>query len=122
MLIGYIWYSPKLFGKKWMKLSNISYRNIKLFGKVQIRHIYIYFLISFFIAYVLSVFLDYLGSTTISDGAQVSLWIWLGFIFTNSISDYIFPKKIKSLEMFFIDNGYVLTGLLVMGMILAVWR
>ena len=122
MLIGYLWYSPYIFGKKWAQLSGISRRNKSMFGRILSRYILIYFLISFFTAYILANFSDYLGIMTIGEGAQLGLWIWFGFVATTVLYDYIYPKKSASWTLYFIDTGYILAGLMVMAMILAVWR
>ena len=87
MLIGYLWYSPYIFGKKWAQLSGISRRNKSMFGRILSRYILIYFLISFFTAYILANFSDYLGTMTIGEGAQLGLWIWFGFIATTVLYD-----------------------------------
>jgi len=122
MLIGYVWYSQKFFGKKWEELSGLNRKGENLFARAKIKQIPIYFLLSFFTAHIFFIFSDYFGTTTIGEGAQLGLWIWFGFVLTNSIYEFIFPKKTKSWELFFINNFYILTNLIVMGMILAIWR
>jgi len=122
MLIGYLWYSRAIFGKEWLKLSGISKRNLNMFGRVSSRYILIYFLVSFFTAYILAIFSDYIGTKTVSEGIQLGLWIWLGFIVTTSVYDYIYPRKSASWKLYFIDTGYILTSFIIMAMILAVWR
>lgn len=111
LLIGFVWYSPWLFGKYWKKLSGFGeeYRRGKLAPLWA-------FLISLVTAYILGFFVVFLGVTTVTDGMFVGFLIWFGFIATTLISKMIWNRA--PFKLFLIEAGYRLLGFLVMGGIL----
>ncbi len=115
MIIGMIWYSPFIFGKKWMKASGKKMKDMKGAGKAHV----IMFIASIVAAYVLAYVVKYAGSTTIIDGALTGLIVWIGFIATSTAAIYLFEGRPKAL--YFMYNGYQLISFIVMGALLAVW-
>ena len=114
MIVGSIWYGP-LFGKAWMKLVGISKDDVK---KSEMPKLYgIMFVGALVEAYVLSHFIHYAGAYTLVLGAKTGLWAWLGFVATVMIGNYMFSKK--PIKLFYIDAGYALVNLMVMGAIIA---
>lgn len=109
MIIGFVWYSKWLFGKSWMKMADVSEKEIKkdrlapLWGLVN----------SLVIAYFLALFEGYLKVTTVSDGVFVGFCAWLGFSATTQIGQWIWEKK--PYQLFFIHTGAKLLSFLVMG-------
>ncbi len=109
MVIGFLWYSKWLFGDAWLKLQGRKGEEMKggqlslLWGVIN----------SLVIAYFLAFFQGCLGVTTVSDGVFVGFCIWLGFVATTQISSVIWGGR--SLRLFFLDTGYKLLSLLVMG-------
>ena len=115
--LGALWYSPVLFGKMYMKMSEIRP------GKKphpNVTRSYIFgFLSTLVMSYVLAHFIDYAGATTAVDGAIAGLWLWLGFIATVTLGSVLWENK--SFKMYVLNNTYNLVSLLLMGAILAVW-
>ena len=120
MVVGSLWYGP-LFGKVWMKPMGwdpnqpMSPEKRKAGNKAMMWMIPV----SLLTAYVLAHFVDYTASITWAEGAQAGFWIWLGFQFTLLLQSVIFEGKKK--EAFYVNAGYQLVTLAVMGAILAVW-
>lgn len=118
MVIGAIWYSV-LFGKKWMELMDIGPKRMEEL-KQKARWSYVWnFLALLVMAFVLAHIVDYTGATTWTAGMQAGFWLWLGFIATVSLGAVLWEGK--SWSLYFINAGYHLVELLVMGGILAVW-
>lgn len=114
MVTGSIWYGP-LFGKDWMKLSGLKKDDVK---KSEMPKLYgIMFLGSLVEAYILSMFIHYGGAYTLLNGIKTGVWAWLGFVGTVMLGNYLFARK--PLKLYFIDAGYALVNLVVMGAILA---
>lgn len=110
--VGFLWFSPFLFGKKWMKLVGISEMkndNKLVYG--------VTFIMSFITAYVLSVFIQFAQATTVLDGVLVGVLVWLGFIIPTSVNQVLFEKKSK--ELWLLNIGHFLTIFVVMAIILS---
>ena len=121
MALGSLWWSPMMFGKSWMKLSGLNEAVVKATSRSKMVRLYTVNLASaLLMAYVLAHFVAYTNSTTVFTGARTGFWIWLGFIFTTTLGDYLFSGR--SLKLHAINYGFYLIGLVGMGMILAVWH
>ena len=122
-LLGWLWYSPMLFGKQWMKmmgfdkLSKAQQADMKKKMGVSI---FMGIVTSFVIAYILAHFVAYTGSTTIGMGMQTGFWIWLGFIATTMMGTVLWEGK--PWKLYFINVGYYLVSFHIMGAILAAWK
>lgn len=119
MLIGFLWYSPMLFGKQWMKLMGLTEQDMEK-SKNDMGRVY---LLSFFgsltMAYVLANLLSFLGVTKVMLGMQVAFWAWLGFIATTMLSGVLFEGK--KVELYLLNIGYHLVSLLAMASVLVSW-
>lgn len=118
MVIGALWYSPVLFAKPWMKLIGKKEADMNMKGAQK------YYLITFVgalvMAYILAHFIIYTNSMNWMKGAQTGFWVWLGFVATTQLPDYLFAGR--PLKLYAINSGYYFVSLLLMGALLAVWR
>ena len=116
-IIGAIWYGV-IFGKSWSKMTGVSeikpdIQNV-LFGLLGA------FLTSYILACVI-VFANFFMKTSgITGGLICGFLNWLGFIAPVTIGSVTYEKKPWAL--WFINNGYWLLSLLIMGSILSVWK
>jgi hypothetical protein len=118
MVIGWVWYTPSVFGNIWMRSTGKRMEDInKSDGNRAMAGMVIVALIE---AYALAHFIQYMGVTSISAAVLLAFWIWLGFIATVSASGFLFEGKPKS--WWLITNGYQLVTLIIMACILAVWH
>ena len=119
MIVGAIWYAPPVFGKMWMKLTGISQKEIDA-QKKQMPKTYIFaFVGALIMAYILAILLSLTGVVSLLDGLQVGFLAWLGFIATSSLSLVLFERRRQ--ELYLLNSGYNLVGILVMSAILALW-
>jgi len=114
MVVGFLWYSKALFGKKWIQAAGISDSEMKGAGKAYIWS----FVGAILMALVLSVFVGY-GASDTWTGIQIGFWVWLGFIMPVGLSSVLFEKTKTTL--FWINMGYYLAVLAINGAILANW-
>ncbi|PIR41109.1 MAG: hypothetical protein COV31_03130 [Candidatus Yanofskybacteria bacterium CG10_big_fil_rev_8_21_14_0_10_46_23] len=113
--LGALWYSPVLFGKKWMKLSGMSMDSAKGAGKGYA----IGFIIKLVELYVLAYFVQMLGKNDFWGGAELGFWVWLGFVGTYSLGATLWERKPGAL--WWLNNIYNVIGLVIAGGILAIW-
>jgi hypothetical protein len=89
MGLGFLWFSPLLFGKKWMKLMKLSEKDSSNVGQSMV-----YELINTFVfVYVLAVLLEIVKPTTLQDALQFGFLLWLGLVVTMEMSAVIWAKK-----------------------------
>ncbi len=120
MVIGGLWYSPILFGKLWMKLSNITKKQIEEAKKKGMSKSYIVmFIATLVMSYILAHFVDYVEATTVIEAIQLAFWVWLGFIVTVLISSVLWEGK--PTKLFLLNIFHYLVTLGVMSIILTLW-
>lgn len=117
MVIGYIWYMMPVFGRTWMQLIGKQEADLKKAAGPAMGFMVV---LSLLTAYILAHFVVYANASTWMDGAITGFWAWLGFGFTTIASMNIYAQRPWKLT--FIDAGYRLVSLVVMGGILAAWK
>ncbi len=116
MVLGFLWYSPMLFGNTWMKLTGITKKDMTAKKKQMPVTYGGMFITALITAYVLAHILYFSGAQTVSMGLQGGFWVWLGFVATVLFGSVLFEGK--PIKLFFINAGYHLVNLLAMGVIL----
>ena len=117
MLVGMIWYSPNVFGNKWMALAGISKKKMKESKeKGMAKQMVTGFVSQLVMACVLSIFLAYSGAASIPAALVVVFILWLGMIATTQIGSVLWEGK--SFELFFLNTLHSLVALAVMAIAL----
>ena len=120
-VLGGIWYSPILFGNKFIEIMRWSPEQI---ARIQAEgaglQLALAFVGSLVAAYVLAHLVRYTSAESAGEGAKTGLWLWLGFIVTSNLNTVFF--EFRPLGLYLINIGYHLAALLAMGALLAVWR
>ncbi len=115
-VIGGIWYSPALFGKAWMKENGLSLEQIQKSNKGKV---YGWALVlSLIMAVNLAMFLGNSSiqlSTGLLYGFLTGLWIFCGIAIVG-----LFEQK--TARYIFINGGYMLVALTLMGGIIGIWK
>ncbi len=119
MIVGSLWYGP-LFGKTWMKLSEISKQKLDQMKKKAMSKTYLLaFIGSIFMAYVLAGVLGLTGVHTFGPTLLVAFWVWLGFIATETLHGVLWEGK--PWGMFWLHGIGQLVNIAVMALIIASW-
>ncbi len=113
MALGALWYSPALFGKSWMALTQ------KRMAGSQ-RAYALTFVGSLLMAYAVARIVWYAQAHSVIAGALIGLLTWIGFVATTHASNYLFEGK--SFSLYSLNTGYHLVALIIMGALLAVWK
>src|SRR5438445_8832628 len=116
-VIGFIWYSPMVFGKRWQKLSGIDAKKMNEMKKDMPMRYIGGIVTSFIMAWVLAIIIqDYAHATMTSTGALIGFWVWLGFFATASLGMFLWEGK--SIDLWTLNNVLHLIVLIVMGAII----
>jgi hypothetical protein len=120
-VLGGIWYSPVLFGNKFIELIGWSPEQL---ARVQAEgagaQLALAFVGSLVATYVLAHLVRYTSAEDATAGAKTGLWLWLGFIVTTNLNTVFF--EFRPLGLYLINIGYHLVAFVAMGALLAVWR
>lgn len=120
-MLGGLWYSPVLFGNKFLEVINWSPEKVQeISNQSHMKDFAFAFLTSLVLVYVLAHFVQYAKATTAMAGIQTAFWLWLGFVVTTQAATVIFEQR--PLGLYLINIGYQLVGGSLAGVILAVWR
>jgi hypothetical protein len=109
---GAVWYSPMLFGNKWVQLGKIQIDTDKMYSAM-INGL----IVSLIMAGMMACFMYRFQINTVMGGAAFGFELWLGFVATVTSYSLIYENRPK--ELYLLNNGYNLIGMVLMGMILS---
>ncbi len=127
-MLGALWYSPVMFANAWVKGMGLTDEQIKEMKEKGpgAKPFIISFLGGLVMAFVTAHIVDFMkvvfgdsGMSNLAIGLTTGFWLWLGYIATYSLNTVAYEDK--SWQFYFINNGYQLVGLFVIGAILSVW-
>lgn len=122
MGLGFLWYSPMVLGKVWMKEHGFTSESLKKAQKEMGKLYGVSFVLSLVMAYVLFHVMvmseNFFHYSMLSTGMTSAFWMWLGFIMPVQATATIFSDK-KNWKLFGIDSGYQLVSVVAMGVVLA---
>lgn len=117
MAIGFLWYSPAVLGKQWMKEKGLTSEKLKKeqkeMGKWYIFTFILALITAYVLAHVISLSMNFFNYPKVQTGLTSAFWMWFGFVMPVQASATIFGNK--NWKLFGIDTGYQLVSLLVMG-------
>ena len=120
-ILGGLWYSPLLFGNKFIQLINWTPEQLRqVESQSHTKELVLAFVMSLVLVYILAHFVNYTKATSALGGIQTAFWIWLGFVVTTQAPTVIFEGR--SFGLFAINVAYQLVGCVLAGAILAIWR
>ena len=120
-ILGGLWYSPLLFGNKFLQIINLSAQQLQqMENQSHVKELIIAFACSLVLVYILAHFVQYTNATTVGGGIQTAFWLWLGFIVTTQLQMVLFERR--PLGLFLINVSYQFVACALAGAILAVWR
>jgi hypothetical protein len=118
MPIGYVWYSPWLFAKPWMKYNNIHHMQMKKSPGI------FPFAISLFSAIVLAFYIsflvDYMEIQTLQGAWRAAFLGWFAFDFVPGWMRQLFDKR--PFELLMINSGHAAANVLVITWVLMLMR
>lgn len=116
MVVGTIWYMPKVFGNMWEKLAKIDKKNPANPAVA----IGITLIVSFFSAYVLAhvAYLSnsFFGNSFLQDSLTTAFWVWLGFTAARFITHDAFENRPRQLTL--LNISHELVTFMVVGLVI----
>jgi hypothetical protein len=124
MAIGFLWYSPTMFAKPWMKLMGYTAEGLKKeqkqMGKFYAVSAVVAFISAYVLAHVMALSMNFYNYPPVMTGVTTAFWSWLGFVMPVQLTDQIFGSK--KWKLFAINTGYQLASLLAMGVVIGLMR
>ena len=119
-VLGWLWYSPLLFYKPWMRLRGMDPAAAMAGAKMPVGKLVIELLRCFVLAYIIARFVAHLGVSSWMGAVHFGFFVWLGFpviILTGSVLWENIPWKVAA-----IHAGDWLVKMLVIPIIVTVMR
>lgn len=120
MVVGSIWYTPKVFGDYWMKKSGITPSGN---ARDAIRPILVSLLVSFVTAWVLAgaawIAFDFYSGSFLLNTLLTAAILWAGFTAARFVTHDQFDGRPVGLTV--LNSAHELVTLLVMALIIGVW-
>jgi len=123
MVVGFVWYSPLLFARRWTMLMGYDPDDKAKVAEMQK---------SAGPSYMLSLVASVLSAAVLGKiiviatihrplyGIKMGLAVWLGFVTTVQLTSALFMRQ--PARLYAINTGYQLVCYVVMGAIMAAWR
>jgi hypothetical protein len=119
--LGWLWYSPVLFAKAWMKEMNFTKEQVQCMKSTRSALTLAgAFLITLISTTVLAFFINEHHIEGPLGGLKMGLLLGVGFVATRQTVNSLF--QMKSLKLYLIVVGYDIFLFAVQGAILGVWR
>jgi hypothetical protein len=120
-VLSWIWYSPLLFAKPWMKALGIDEKHeMSEAEKRKMSFLFISGIVSSFLfVSVLMIIINSLQITDFIKGMLAGFIVWIGFVVTHSLNTLWEGRKLKVL---IINNGLFCLTYILFGGIIAIWQ
>ncbi len=119
MVVGAVWYTPKVFGNYWMKQSGIEPDS----GAPFLRPMIVTVLVSFVTAWVLAgaafISYEFYGGSFLWNAVLTAVILWAGFTAARFITHDQFDRRPAGLTV--LNCAHELVTLVIMGVIIGVW-
>jgi sterol desaturase/sphingolipid hydroxylase (fatty acid hydroxylase superfamily) len=118
MVIGGVWFSPKVFFKQWWKAVGKTDEDMQNMQKASSASMMATWGGTMLASVVQAIFMGFMtntmGATDWSSGAMAGFWLWLGFLAPASLTNKLFADRAPA---WFYEAGNHLVTFLVMGAI-----
>ena len=112
MLVGFVWYHPKVLGDTWMRLigkSSVELGNPKSGYALT-------FVAALVLSWTLAEVLKFSAATTLPGALKMAFIVWLGFVASTSLTNAIFAGKKRNLYL--LEQGHHLVSMLAAAVVL----
>jgi len=117
MVVGSVWYMPKVFGNTWMRLARVDMDKVKkgswtpIIGAVVLSALTAYIL-----AHVSFLAHQFFGNSFLYDSLSTAFWLWLGFGAARLLTHQLFEMRSSKLHV--INAAHEFVTIMLMGLII----
>ncbi|MEP7162178.1 MAG: DUF1761 domain-containing protein [Candidatus Moraniibacteriota bacterium] len=118
MVLGWLWYSPTLFGKQWADLMGWPLEDKAAWEARQRGMAKVYaitFGMALLVSYTVNGLLSALDVFTAGEAIQIAVFLWIGLVGATSLSSILFERR--PVKLWAIDAGYILASFILIGLI-----
>lgn len=120
MVVGSIWYTPRVFGKYWMRVTGVTPSDRAADAVIPI---VVTLLVSFITAWVLAgaafISQDFYGGSFLVNSLITALVLWAGFTAARFVTHDAFDKRPSGLTI--LNISHELVTIVIMALIIGVW-
>ena len=120
MVVGSIWYTPKVFGNYWMKAANVTPSGN---ASDAIRPIILTVVVSFVTAWVLAgaayIAWQFYGGSFLANSVVTTIILWAGFTAARFVTHDAFDGRPARLTV--LNVAHELVTLVVMALLIGIW-
>lgn len=116
VVIGFVWYHPKVFGSAWVRLTNLSPEAVEKGKKRMPLMAFFGLLASMLVAYVMNYFGIAWGVYDVIGAIELGFWLWAGFIAPTMLGIVLWEQK--SFKLYLVNSLYWLVSFIAMAIIL----
>lgn len=118
LILGFLWYTPVLFGRPWMKAVGLKKDDIK--PKDMIKGYLINLAAAFIQTLVMAILIVNTGTKGIIQGLYIGMAVGAGIVATTIFTNDAYEGRPLSLSL--INGGYRLVYFIIIGGILGTWQ
>jgi Protein of unknown function (DUF1761) len=120
MVVGSVWYTPAVFGKRWKKLVGMTdEKAAKGAGKAIAITVVVSLISAYILAHVTYLSNAYFGNEFLQDALTTSFWAWLGFVAARIITHDAFEQRPTELTV--MNVGHEFVTFMIMGLIIGLF-
>jgi hypothetical protein len=121
MVVGSIWYMPRVFGNRWSKLARVKLKDMganpaKAYGLTFVASL----LTAFVLAHISFIANKFYGNGFMYDTLMTAFWMWLGFTATRILVHDLFENRTSQLTLLTVSHELV--TILVMAVIIGAFK
>lgn len=116
VLIGWVWYHPKVFGSAWMRMSGVTPEMAERGKKRMPLMALIGLLAAMLAAWVMNYVGILLGVYDIVGAVVLGFWCWVGFVAPTMLGIVLWEQK--PLQLYFINSLYWLVTFVAIAVVL----
>ena len=117
-MLGGVWFT--VFKSAWLLGVGRTVEELMATGISPILTYGIAILTTLILAIFLSWIIQATGPQTLTRGITVAIATWFGVVFSTWATEYAFEAR--SIQIFVINTGYCLVGMIIMGAVLGAWK
>ena len=115
--LGFLWYSPALFGREWAKLAGKQGDPLRMDG---VSAPFAWLIASALaMSYALASVLSAFAPQSLYECVSIAILAWIGLSAATSVGEYVFLKK--PLALFLINGGFYLLSFIIVAVLFRFW-